>query len=86
MFDNYAVLYIQKKKRPNYKEKKHEITYLYGLKSAVKPSGNSKITLICVPCVISPRIEKELTCKNKQFNLSYLLQEFHLFVNDLKDV
>lgn len=59
MFDNYAVLYkfIFKQKNLNYEIKKEErkILYLYGLKSASKLSGKSKITLICVPWDISPR-------------------------------
>jgi hypothetical protein len=37
------------------REREKERTYLYGLKSASKPSGKSKITLICVPWDISPK-------------------------------
>jgi len=60
MFDNYVALYIYKRKRKTklQSKKKKQITNRYGLKSASKPSGKSMITLICVPCDISPKIEK----------------------------
>ena len=47
--------------------------YLYGLNRASNPSGKSKITLICVPCDISPDKDPSVTKKRNTKQDCYLL-------------